>query len=104
MTRREFLPAVATLSTAAASLNRVSAAATGNEPAAFARKANFGRLKQSVCGSVFGKGFPFEEQCRLAAELGFQGIDLQPPDKWPMLQKYGLLSTMSNGGGGTIKD
>jgi hydroxypyruvate isomerase len=47
---------------------------------------------------------PFEDQCRVAAELGFQGIDLQPPEKWPMLQKYGLISTMSGGGGGTIKD
>src|SRR6185312_14538521 len=40
---------------------------------------------------------------RLASELGFQGFDLQTPEKWPVLKKYGLVSTMSFGGG-TIKD
>ena len=80
-----------------------AAAADRNPPAAFKLKPNFGGLKQSVCGSVFGHGMAFEEQCRLAAELGFQGFDLQTPDRWPTLKKYGLISTMSSGGGGTIK-
>ena len=79
-------------------------AADPNPPAALRLKPNFGRLKQSVCGSVFGRGIAFEDQCRLAAELGFQGFDLQTPEHWPMLKKYGLVSTMSSGGGGTIKD
>jgi hydroxypyruvate isomerase len=105
MTRRQFLPAVAGTVSLVNALTPSSALAaeTGN-PAAFANKPNFGRLKQSVCGSVFGKGMPFEEQCRLAAELGFQGFDLQSPEKWLILKKYGLISTMSSGGGGTIKD
>jgi hydroxypyruvate isomerase len=80
------------------------AIADSNPPAAFKLKPNFGRLKQSVCGSVFGHGIAFEDQCRLAAELGFQGFDLQTPEHWPTLKKYGLISTMSFGGGGTIKD
>ncbi len=100
MTRREFLPTAAGLGVVF-SAEKLSA---GTEPPAFQTKPNFGRLKQSVCGSVFVKGTPFEEQCRLAAELGFQGFDLQTPDKWPILKKYGLISTMSFGGGGTIKD
>ncbi len=104
MTRREFLPAAAGLGLAGGVLNRsLAESAPTNNPPAFSKQPNFGRLKQSVCPSVFGKGVPFEEQCRLAAELGFQGIDLQTPEKWPVLQKYGLLSTMSSGGGGTIK-
>jgi hydroxypyruvate isomerase len=105
MTRREFLPVAAGLGLTASIANRAGAAsAPTNNPPAFSKKPNFGRLKQSVCPSVFGKGVPFAEQCRLAAELGFQGIDLQTPDKWPILQQYGLISTMSSGGGGTIKD
>jgi hydroxypyruvate isomerase len=104
MTRREFLP-LAGLAAAAGIPGRAQAdQSQQKDPPAFDRRPNFGRLKQSVCGSVFGRGIPFEEQCRLAAELGFQGFDLQTPDKWPVLQKYGLVSTMSFGGGGTIKD
>ena len=104
MTRREFLPTVAGLSVALKADRLLANPPAGADPTAFQTKPNFGRLKQSVCSSVFGKGLPFEEQCRLAAELGFQGFDLQTPDKWPTLKKYGLISTMSFGGGGTIKD
>jgi hydroxypyruvate isomerase len=78
--------------------------ASTNNPPAFGTKPNFGRLKQSVCGSVFPRSMPFEDQCRMASELGFQGFDLQTVDKWPILKKYGLISSMSQGGGGTIKD
>ena len=105
MTRREFLPTAAAFGIAAGTARRaLGSAAELKNPAAFDEKPNFGRLKQSVCGSVFGRGMPFDEQCRLAAELGFQGFDLQTPERWPVLKKYGLISTMSSGGGGTIKD
>ncbi|MDQ6707061.1 MAG: TIM barrel protein [Acidobacteriota bacterium] len=97
MTRREFLPATAALGMAAA-------AAQSAVPPAFQLKAKHGRIKQSVCSSVFPKGTPFEEQCRLAADLGFQGFDLQTPDRWPILKKYGLISTMTFGGGGVLPD
>ncbi len=106
MTRREFLPRIALGSAGllTAQASAISQAGEANAPAAFAAKPDFGRLKQSVCGSVFAKGMAFEDQCRLAAELGFQGFDLQAPQHWPTLKKYGLISTMSSGGGGTIKD
>ena len=88
MTRRDFLPAVAAAS---------AASALAQEPVA--RK---GRLKQSVTSGVFGRGMPFEDQCRHAARLGLQAFDLIGPDRWPVLKKYGLRPTMVPGGGGTI--
>lgn len=89
MRRREFLPAVAGL-----------AAAAGAQTVE--RK---GRIKQCVTRGVFGRGMPFEEQCKTAARLGCKGFDLIGPQDWPMLKKYGLLPTMyPPPAGGTISD
>ncbi len=101
MTRREFLPAAAGLS-AALAMAQAPPTQDPKPPAAFLLKPKHGRIKQSVTGGVFGKGMPFEEQCRTAADLGFQGFDLQPPERWPMLKKYGLVSSMTSGGGGQL--
>ncbi len=98
MTRRDFVPVSAGL---LASTGFGQTAAPGL-PAAMQLKPKHGRIKQSVCGSVFGKGMPFEDQCRMAADLGFQGFDLQPPERFPILQKYGLVSAMTTGGGGQL--
>src|SRR5260370_37211738 len=89
MRRRDFFPLVA-----------ASAAAAQTSPPA-ARK---GRLKQCVTGGVFGRGMAFEDTCREAARLGIVGYDLQGPNNWPTLKKYGLLPTMYSGPGGTIPD
>lgn len=69
-----------------------------------------GRIKQGVTRGVFiarvpgeargrgaGGGMDFEEMCRQAARLGIQGFDLVGPDDWPMLKKYGLVSSMIYG-------
>ena len=69
-----------------------------------------GRIKQGVTRGVFiarvpgqppgrgaGGGVDFEEMCRQAARLGIQGFDLVGPDDWPMLKKYGLVSSMIYG-------
>ena len=101
MTRREFLPTAAGLY-AATVLAQTTSTPDPKPPAAFLSKPKHGRIKQSVCGSVFGKGIAFEDQCRMAADLGFQGFDLQSPDRWPTLKKYGLVSSMSTGGGGQL--
>ncbi len=86
MTRKEFLfsaavPAAAMAQTAAQKVQRK------------------GRLKQGVCGGVFGRQMPFEERAKNAAQLGAQCFDLQGPDNWPILKKYGLVPTMVSGGG-----
>jgi hydroxypyruvate isomerase len=39
----------------------------------------------------------FEEMCRQASRLGIPGFDLVGPDDWPMLKKYGLVSSMIYG-------
>jgi hydroxypyruvate isomerase len=54
-----------------------------------------GRLKQCVTGGVFDARMPFEDRCRIAADLGCAGFDLVQPSDWPVLKKYGLTPTMS---------
>ncbi len=92
MRRREFFQA------AAAAASGVSA--RGQDT--IQRK---GRLKQGVTSGVFGRGMPFEDQCRNAARVGAKGFDLIGPDRWPVLKKYGLVPSMyPAGAGGTIPD
>ncbi len=69
-------------------------AAQSGSPAKVARK---GRLKQGVCGGVFGRGMAFEDQCREAARLGAQCYDLRRPEEFPILKKYGLTPTVVAG-------
>jgi hydroxypyruvate isomerase len=57
------------------------------------------RLKQGVCGGVFGRNMPFEERAKQAARLGAHCYDLTGPDQWPILKKYGLVPNMTTGGG-----
>jgi hydroxypyruvate isomerase len=63
------------------------------------KKQRKGRLKQGVCGGVFGRGMSFEDQCKNAARLGVQVIDLVEPDRWATIEKYGLKPNMIPGGG-----
>ena len=63
------------------------------------KKQRKGRLKQGVCGGVFGRGLSFEEQCKQAARLGAQVVDLVEPDRWATVEKYGLKPNMIPGGG-----
>jgi len=63
-----------------------------------------GRLKQGVCGGVFGGAkLSFDEKCAELAKLGVYGVDLVGPDAFPTLKKHGLIPTMVPGGSG-IKD
>jgi hydroxypyruvate isomerase len=60
-----------------------------------------GRLKQAVCRGVFrGLKLDLDGMCREAARLGVTGFDLQGPDAFPTLKKYGLVPTMVGGGSG----
>ena len=56
-----------------------------------------GRLKQGVCGGVFGRGMSFEDQCRHAARLGAQCFDLRNPAEFPIMKKYGLMPAVVGG-------
>lgn len=55
-----------------------------------------GNIHHSVCRWCFDS-LPIEELCREAKRIGLKAIDLVGPKDWPVLQKYGLLSSMCNG-------
>ena len=55
-----------------------------------------GNINHSVCRWCYNF-LTVEELCIEAKKIGLAGIDLVGPADWPMLKKYGLLSTMCNG-------
>ena len=57
-----------------------------------------GNINHSVCQWCYNS-IPLEELCKAVKEIGFGAIDLIGPKDWPMLQKYGLFSSMCYHGG-----
>jgi hydroxypyruvate isomerase len=57
-----------------------------------------GNINHSVCQWCYSS-IPLEELCQAVKEMGFGAIDLIGPKDWPMLQKYGLYSSMCYHGG-----
>ncbi len=57
------------------------------------------RIKQGVCRGVFGRGLSLDDCARHAARLGAHCFDLQTPENWPTLKKYGLVPTVAPGAG-----
>jgi hydroxypyruvate isomerase len=57
-----------------------------------------GRINHSVCRWCYNK-IPLEDLCKASKEMGIQSVELQGPDEWPTLQKYGLTCAMANGAG-----
>ena len=62
-----------------------------------------GRLKQGVTRGVFGRGKSLEECCAICQKFGIKGFDLIGPNDFPLLKKYGMIPTMTPGGG-SIRD
>src|SRR5580692_6513137 len=97
MHRRDLLTVLASTALAAAqtsSANRV------------ARK---GRIKQSCFTRSLNPGpngpkLSLDDMLQVGARLGAAGFDMLPPAQWPLLKKYGLMSTMGTGGGVTIEN
>ena len=52
-----------------------------------------GNINHSVCQWCFNS-MPLEDLCKAVKEIGFSAIDLMAPKDWPMLQKYGIYSSM----------
>ena len=52
-----------------------------------------GHINHSVCRWCFDS-IPYEEFCIAVKEMGIPAIDLVQPKDWPLLQKYGLYSSM----------
>src|SRR3954470_17527965 len=57
-----------------------------------------GNINHSVCQWTYNF-LPLEELCKAVKKIGFSAIDLIGPKDWPMLQKYGLYSSMCYIGG-----
>jgi hydroxypyruvate isomerase len=58
-----------------------------------------GKIQQSVCQWCFNK-MPVEQLAQNAQKMGLKGIDLVGPNDFATLKKYGLVSTMTQTGGG----
>jgi hydroxypyruvate isomerase len=55
-----------------------------------------GNINHSACRWCYAD-IPLEQLCAAGKEIGLKAIDLVGPKDWPMLQKYGLHSSMCNG-------
>jgi hydroxypyruvate isomerase len=54
-----------------------------------------GRIRQTIVHWCFDPYWDVEETCRVARELGCEGIELVEPEHWPILRKYGLACTLA---------
>lgn len=57
-----------------------------------------GNINHSVCQWTYNF-ISIEELCQAVKKIGFSAIDLVGPKDWPMLQKYGIYSSMCYTGG-----
>lgn len=55
-----------------------------------------GNINHSVCRWCYNS-IPLEEFCAAVKRMGISAIDLVGPKDWPILQKYGLYSSLCNG-------
>lgn len=102
MQRRELIKAgaasLAGLSTLSAGglLTGCTSSTTNNLSAAAPVSRLKGNIRHSVARWSYGH-LPLTELCQLVQSLGFAAIDLVGPDEWPVLQRYGIDSSMCNG-------
>ena len=57
-----------------------------------------GRIKQSVSRWCYQK-YSLDNLCKESVRIGLKGIDLIGSDEWPIVQKYGLVPSMTPGAG-----
>jgi len=96
ITRREALTAGT-----AAILAAMPQASSADQPGA--RAVTKGRLKQSVSRWCYAK-IPMPEFCKAVAGMGLTAIDLLDEPDWAVVRDFGLVCSMGNAGGGTIRD
>jgi hydroxypyruvate isomerase len=92
LTRRA---ALQTLATGAVLLGN---AGLGTAASAAGAPALKGNINHSVCRWCYGR-IPLEDLCQGAREIGLQSVELQGPDEWPVLKRFGLTCAMANGAG-----
>jgi hydroxypyruvate isomerase len=99
--RRKAIRSIVTGSAALMAAGNISNAFAGDHDKKKKTKMNLkGNINHSVCQWCYGS-MPVEELCKAVKEIGFGAIDLMGPKDWPMLQKYGLYSSMCYHGGKT---
>ncbi|TPE43567.1 hydroxypyruvate isomerase family protein [Pontibacter mangrovi] len=91
-TLRKIMAGTASL-TAASILPTLTACAQNSKESMSELKGN---INHAVARWCFGD-LPLEELCQQVKAMGMKGIDLVGPKDWPVLQKYGLTSSMCNG-------
>ena len=57
------------------------------------------RIRQSISKWCYDGRLSYEDLCRHAVRIGYQGIDLIDQKDWKMAQKYGLTPSMVPGAG-----
>ena len=57
-----------------------------------------GNINHSVCQWCYNF-VPLDELCKAVKKIGFSAIDLVGPKDWPILQQYGMFSSMCYHGG-----
>jgi hydroxypyruvate isomerase len=72
----------------------MSSAATENSPNLKFK----GNINHSVCQWCYNF-IPLEDLCKAVKKIGFNAIDLLGPKDWPMIQQYGIFSSMCYHGG-----
>ena len=95
MQRRKLIKNLLLTGTAAAASPAVSLATCGTASKPFTVKGN---INHSVCAWTYGF-LSLDELCQVVKNIGFSAIDLVAPKDWPVLQKYGIYSSMCYHGG-----
>jgi hydroxypyruvate isomerase len=63
-----------------------------------------GNIRHSVCAWCYKKTVPLEELCRVSRDMGIEAIDLVALKDFPLLKKYGLISGITAGVPGGIRN
>jgi hydroxypyruvate isomerase len=82
--------------TAAVTTGSLSAAASTSSMTSMTEMKLKGNINHSVCRWTYS-ALTLSELCTAAKKIGLKAIDLVGPKDWPVLQKYGLYSSMCNG-------
>ena len=99
--RRKLIKQLATGGLVAATLPVMAATCSNTTNSNAPKKTTLkNNINHSVCQWTYNF-ISLEELCKVVKDIGFGAIDLVGPKDWPMLQKYGLYSSMCYNGGKT---
>ncbi len=92
--RRKLIKQLAASGVAIASLPTIAATCANTTNSTTPKKTVLkNNINHSVCQWTYNF-ISLEELCKVVKEIGFAAIDLVGPKDWPMLQKYGIYSSM----------